>query len=89
MTLAILPYLRRPGQSLAAQLGLAHLVAATAWIEGMRRLPTMAEEERIPFFLGFACTCMVVSTVTTALGFLLVGALPRPLAAGILCPTPL
>ena len=89
MTLAILPYLRRPGQSLFVQLGLAHLVAATAWIEGMRRLPSMAEEERVPFFLGFALTCMAVSTAMTALGFLLIGALPRPLAAGILCLTPL
>ena len=89
MTLAILPYLRRPGQSIGAQLGLAHLVAATAWIEGMRRLPAMKEDERIPFFVGFACTCMAVSTGMTALGYLLVGALPRPLAAGILCLTPI
>ncbi len=89
MTLAILPYLRRPGQSVVTQLGLAHLVAATAWIEGMRRLPTMPEEERVPFFVAFALTCMVVSTGMTAAGFLLVGALPRPLAAGILCLTPI
>ncbi|MDB5592519.1 AzlC family ABC transporter permease [Enterovirga sp.] len=89
MTIAILPLLRRPGQSLLTQLGLAHLVAATAWIEGMRRLPTMPEERRVPFFVGFALTCMAISTAMTAAGFLLVGALPRPLAAAILCLTPI
>jgi predicted branched-subunit amino acid permease len=89
MTLAILPYLRRPGQSLAAQLGLAHLVAATAWIEGMRRLPGMPGEERVPFFVGFALTCMAVSTVLTGVGYSLVGALPGIWAAAILCLTPI
>lgn len=89
MTLAILPYLRRPGQSVAEQLGLAHFVAATAWIEGMRRLPSMPEGERVPFFLGFAGTCMAVSTGMTALGYLLVGAMPVPLAAALLCVTPI
>lgn len=89
MTLAIMPYLRRPGQSLLAQLGLAHFVAATAWIEGMRRLPAMEPEGRVPFFVAFASTCMAVSTLMTGVGFLLVGALPRPLAAAILCLTPI
>ena len=89
MTLALLPYLRRPGQGLAAQLGLAHLVAATPWIEGMRRLPAMPIEARAPYFTGFALACLSVSTAMTALGYLLVGALPAPLAAGLLILTPI
>lgn len=89
MTLAVLPYLRRPGQSVWTQLALAHLVSATTWIEGLRRLPGIAEEERVPFFVGFGCTCMAVATGMTALGYLLVGAVPLPLAAGLLAVTPI
>lgn len=89
MTLALLPYLRRPGQSIWTQLALAHLVSATTWIEGLRRLPGIAEEERVPFFVGFGCACMAVATGMTALGYLLVGAVPLPLAAGLLAVTPI
>ena len=35
MTMAILPLLRRPGQSIWQQLILAHYVAVTAWSEGL------------------------------------------------------
>ncbi len=89
MTLAILPYLTRPGQSVAARWSLAHTVAATTWIEGMRRLPEMDPAVRVPYFLGFGGACISISTAMTALGFLLVGALPVPLTAGLLCLTPI
>lgn len=89
MTLAILPFLRRPGQPLMSQALVAHLVAATTWIEGMRRLPEMAAEARLPYFLGFAVTCYLISVAMTGLGFALVGALPLPFAAGLLCLTPI
>ncbi len=89
MTLSIWPYLRRPGQPLALQLLMAHLVAATTWIDATRHLPGMEPDRRVPYFLGFASGCMAVSAAMTAIGFLLVGALPGPLAAGLLCLTPL
>jgi predicted branched-subunit amino acid permease len=89
MTLAIWPYLRRPGQSLLTQLGLAHFIAATVWIDSMRRLPGLPPEGRIPYFVGFGATCLSLSIVATALGYLLVGALPLPFAAGLLCLTPI
>lgn len=89
MTLALLPYLRRPGQPLVERCALAHTVAATTWIEGMRRLPDMQPEARIPYYTGFALACMLVSTVLTGIGYVLVGALPLPFAAGLLCLTPI
>ncbi len=89
MTLSIWPYLRRPGQPLWLQLLMAHFVAATSWIDATRHLPGMEAERRVPYYLGFASACMAVSATMTALGFLLVSALPAPLAAGLLCLTPL
>lgn len=89
MTMAILPYLRRPNQSLAEQMLLAHPVAATIWMEGMRRLPGMEPEGRVPYYCGFASICIVICVTFTALGYALVGALPAPLAVGLMCLTPI
>jgi predicted branched-subunit amino acid permease len=89
MTMAILPLLRRPGQSLWQQLFLSHYVAVTAWTEGLRRLPGIPVHQRVAYFLGFANTCMAVSSIGTFSGYYLVNALPIPLAAGLLCLTPI
>ncbi len=89
MTLAIMPYLRRPGQSVATQWLLVHPVAATIWIENMRSLPGMEPAARVPFYAGFALVCMSICVAMTGLGYGLVGALPVPLAAGLLCLTPI
>lgn len=89
MTIAILPLLRRPGQGVAMQVLLAHYVAVTAWAEGLRRLPPMPPERRVAYYLGFANGCMAVSAAGTFAGYHLVGAFPAPLAAGLLCLTPI
>lgn len=89
MTLSILPYLRREGQRMPEQWGLAHLVAATTWVEGMRVLPDTVPEGRLPYFLGFALTCFAFTISMTAVGYLLVAALPLAFAAGLLCLTPI
>lgn len=88
MVMAIWPYLRRPGLGLGRQLAIAHLVAATTWIDGMRRLPLLEPPQRVPYFLGFGTTCLGLSIVMTGIGYVLVGALPPALAAGLLCLTP-
>ncbi|KRE13495.1 hypothetical protein ASE63_18685 [Bosea sp. Root381] len=89
MTVAIMPLLQRPGQSVRMQLLLAHYVAVTAWTEGLRRLPGMPPHQRVVYFLAFANTCMLVSSIGTFLGYYLLGELPIPLAAGLLCLTPI
>jgi predicted branched-subunit amino acid permease len=88
MTMAILPLLRRPGQGIATQLAAAHFIAVTMWVEGLRRLPPLPARERVPYFFGFANACLVVCTITTYVGYFLLGALPLPLAAGLLFLTP-
>lgn len=89
MTMSILPLVRRPGQRWPVQLATAHYVAVTAWVEGMRRLPKLPVEERLPYFLGFANACMGLSAVLTFAGYQLVRVLPVALAAGLLMLTPL
>jgi predicted branched-subunit amino acid permease len=89
MTMSILPLLRRPGQRWPVQVAAAHLVAVTAWVEGMRRLPNLPAAERLPYFFGFGLACMGVSAALTLAGYQLVRILPLALAAGMLMLTPL
>lgn len=89
MTVALLPLLRRPGQSVAQQMLLAHFVAVTAWVEALRRLPQIPPEQRVGYFLGFANALIAVSALTTYAGFHLAGVVPAPVAAGLLCLTPI
>jgi predicted branched-subunit amino acid permease len=88
MTLSILPLFRERAKGTGLQVLLAHYVAVTVWVEGQRRLPAMPPEERLPYYLGFANACLGTCAVTTCLGWALVGALPLPLAAGLLFLTP-
>ena len=89
MTVAVLPLLRRPGQGIATQLAAAHFIAVTMWVEGLRRLPPLPVSDRVPYFFGFALACLVVCTTATYIGYFLLGALPLPLAAGLLFLTPI
>lgn len=89
MTVALLPLLRRPGQSVAQQMLIAHFVAVTAWVEALRRLPNIPPEQRVGYFLGFANALIVVSAFCTYAGFHLAGVVPAPVAAGLLCLTPI
>lgn len=89
MTISLMPLLRRPGQGLATQILLAHYVAVTVWVECTRRLPGMPAPERLPYYLGFANACLVVTTTLTGVGWFLSGVLPGPLASGLLFITPI
>jgi predicted branched-subunit amino acid permease len=88
MTMTIMQFVRRPKQSIWTQLAIAHFVTVTVWAECLRRMPDMRQEERVPYFFGFSVTCLVLSTFSTGLGFMLAGAVPVPFAAGLLFLTP-
>jgi predicted branched-subunit amino acid permease len=88
MTMAILPLLRRPGQGIWMQFLIAHYVAVTVWVEGLRRLPQIAEPQRLPYYFGFANACILTSAMMTGVGYYLSAALALPFVAGLLFLTP-
>jgi predicted branched-subunit amino acid permease len=89
MTVSILPLLRKPGQGLLMQALLAHFVSMSVWIEGLRRLPHMPQDMRVPYYLGFAVTCICLSAAATCAGYYLVDAVPPAVAAGLLFMSPI
>jgi predicted branched-subunit amino acid permease len=89
MCMAILPLMRRNNTPTWLLLVISHYVAVTSWVEGMRRLPTMPREARIPFYLGFSNTVMFAAAFATGAGYYLIAELPPALAAGLLFTTPI
>ncbi len=89
MTMSILPLLRRPGAGKITLVAAAHLVAITNWVEGMRRLPHIPKEVRLPYFFGFGNTTLALATIATGIGYYLAGSLPHILVAGLLFLSPI
>ena len=89
MCLSILPLIRREGTRTFVMIFAAHLVAVTNWVEGMRRLPGIPAQGRLPFFFGFGLVVMASATVATAVGFYLASNLPPLAAAALLFVSPI
>jgi len=89
LVLSLLPYLRTKQSRITTQLLAAHFVAVGAWVEGMRLLPPLKAEARVPFFFGFANTFVAGGLIWGTVGYALAGTLPRPLALGLLFLTPI
>lgn len=88
MVASLLPMLR--GRSgLGTQLLASHYIAVTAWVEGIRLLPPLPADARMPFFLGLANAFLLICTTGTIAGYLLAGTLPQSLANGLLFLTPI
>jgi predicted branched-subunit amino acid permease len=88
MCLSVLPMLRGEKMRRTTLLLAAHFIAVTVWAESLRRLPDMEKERRLPFFFGFALTCLGLTTLTSGLGYWLTAAVPAPLAAGLMMLSP-
>lgn len=58
MCLALAPYLRFWQGNLLKKAAFAHMVVTTPWLVAMNVFPSMPEEDRIPFFVGFSVTNM-------------------------------
>jgi predicted branched-subunit amino acid permease len=89
MVVSLIPMLRAPGTKRRHLLLPAHFIAVVMWVEGMRVLPGVARADRIAFINGFGAMFTTVGAIFTAVGYVLAGALPFALTAGLLLLTPL
>jgi predicted branched-subunit amino acid permease len=89
MCLALLPMLRGRATHWVTMVFASHFTAMTVWAESMRRILPLPREARLPFYFGFAFACIIATTLSTAAGYILVGAVPKPLAASLLFMTPI
>lgn len=89
MTVALLPHLRVAGGPAWRYYAAAHVLAMTSWAVAMRRYPTQAATERLPYFFGFAVTMWIACMGFTAAGYLLAHAMPEPLTVAFVFSNPL
>ena len=89
MVVSLIPMLRTETTKRRHLLLPAHFIAVVMWVEGMRVLPGVARADRIAFINGFGTMFGLVGAVFTVIGYVLAGALPFALTAGLLLLTPL
>jgi predicted branched-subunit amino acid permease len=89
MTVTLAPLLGTRRSTRLAQVIAVHAVAVTAWIEGFRRLPHVAEELRTAHFLGIGAGLIAAALGGTLAGFVAAGTVPALLAAALLFLTPI
>lgn len=88
MVVSLMPMLRARGTRWRSLLLPAHFTAVTFWVESLRLVPRVPRERRIAFVNGLGTGLVVISTVATAIGFVLAARLPPVIAAGVLFLTP-
>lgn len=89
LVVSLIPILRAPESKRRHLVLPAHFIAVTLWVEGLRLLPGVARADRIAFLNGFGTMFTLVGATFTALGYVLAGALPFALMAGLILLTPL
>ncbi len=89
MTIVLVPLLKTKATPIWVLLLISHVVAVTAWIEAMRRLPRLPGHLRTAYFSGFSLTLISINIVATGIGFFISGAVPAFVAAGLIFLTPL
>ena len=89
MAMSLLPMLR-DGLVRTGWLYLyAHLLSAQSWAYCRRVFPGLPADARRPYFVAFALSILIISLGGTALGYVLTGTLPRPLALSLVLVNPL
>lgn len=89
MMVAILPWLTDDRPAVWKRLAASHFIAVTAWLEGLRILPALAEDRRMTVFLGIGTGLLSVTLVGTAAGFMLTGSVPPTIGAVLLFVMPI
>lgn len=88
MAVSLMPLLR-PGLKRKAWLYLyAQLLSVNSWAGCQRAFPQLPSESHHIYFVVFAAVCMTGGVIGTLLGYFATGALPRPVALGLVFITP-
>jgi predicted branched-subunit amino acid permease len=89
MVAALVPTLKHARTRQLDLLLPTHLTAISVWVEGMRLLPQMPREQRIPFYNGLCAGLMSAAVLGSAIGHTLAAKLPPLLATTLLFFTPM
>ena len=89
MTVSLLPLMKGSFRSWVWAYLMAHFISINTWIALNQRGPSLPLDQRPFYFVGFSLLCMASGAVGAALGFTLVGTLPRTLTMGLVFLSPI
>lgn len=89
MAVSFIPLMRDRGRSYWWMFLLVQFLSINSWTAGLQRFGGIESGLRKRYYIVFALICMASGLVGTALGFIGVGAMPRPVALGLIFLNPL
>lgn len=87
--MSMMPMMRFAHHEQLKKLAIAQFVASTSWVLSMHKFPAMPAAERAPWLIGFGTVCTTQGVVLCGIGYLLSGAVPREINAGLVYVTPI
>ncbi len=76
MCVVVMPHFRGDPTAVRWRYLLAQMLSINIWTVFMRRGPTLAVEDRLPFYVGVSVICLIGGAIGTAIGFVASGLLP-------------
>ena len=89
MVMALMPLLRVEGTRVWHLFAVSNLVAITAWVHVLERADDLPTRGRLPYFVGFAGTMMIATTIVASITYVQAAVLPALVMAGLYFLTPL
>lgn len=87
--MSMMPLMRMREPEQLKKLLIAQFVASTSWVLSMRNFPHMPVAERAPWLAGFGTMCTLQGVTLCGIGYLLAGAVPKEIHAGLIYVTPI
>jgi predicted branched-subunit amino acid permease len=84
MALSIVPLFRADPRGWAWRYVLTQIMSINVWAIFMLRVPTLPAEDRFPYFVGVAISCLTAGVTGTVTGFVLAGVLPTYVSVSLI-----
>jgi predicted branched-subunit amino acid permease len=89
MTVSLMPHLRGSQKTGFKHYLAAQFLAMSAWTFAMRRCPDLPEQERLPYYMGFAVTMVMVCSMMTCIGFFMASQMPQAVTMALVISNPI
>lgn len=89
MAVSFIPLMRDGVRSFGWMFLLVQFMSINSWAAGIRTFPQISIDLRQRYYVVFVAICLCSGLIGTAVGFISIGAMPRPVALGLIFLNPL
>ena len=84
MLVIMLPLFQGTKKSHKLRFVLAQLMSINIWSITMQKVPSLPINERLPFYLGASCVCLIGGILGTIIGYVVAGKIPPYLSLSLI-----